>query len=128
MDTEINKGGRPKAQAPRSHKVKISLTSSEYNQLQAALEKRKEGTTAEFCRSLIMDALAGKKWLSPEELRDTRNAFTSIGRNLNQIAKVLNSEKGSTPQLRKDLSQSLTYIRELSLKLLRGTLPSQLSS
>ena len=116
------KTGRPKAVFPRNHKVLLAFTEKEYAQVQASLEKRKEGTTAEFCRSLIMDALARKRWLRPEELRETKNAFVSVGRNLNQIAKVLNSEGASSLSLRERLNECLLMLYELTKKVSSGDL------
>ena len=98
----------------------MRFTQKEYLKVKRIADKREWGNMTSVCREIIMDVIKRRRWLRPDELQATTNAFSRVGVNLNQIAKVLNSEKQSSPELREQISQEIMELVHLRVKLISG--------
>ena len=99
---------RPKKKEPKTRRITIRVTETEYAIFTEEAEKQKM-TLAEYIRQRVIHHKTETKYeitTGKEELKELLIEHHKIGINLNQIAKHLNAGGTATPELIKDIHRA----------------------
>lgn len=121
-DPSPRRGGRPRAENPRSEKVTVRLLPQELDALRDAAEAAHERVAVLARKRVTQEGEKARSALDPKTAKTVDRLYSELGRigsNVNQIARAMNSANLSGSELEvKELRAQLTEIRHA----LRGLL------
>lgn len=93
--------------------IEIFLTEKDYEQLKKTAQNYGLSRSG-FCQQLVLSNISDTVWIPNQEIiSELKISIRRIGNNLNQIAKLANSQKELTPQLWEEAYQKLRQLERL---------------
>ena len=105
----------------RLRQIKMSVSASEFEKMISGYEKSPYPNLATYCREKVL--ASPKRVASTIEIKkvfaENLYLFQKTSTNINQIARKVNTEKGSYGQLLADLQNELDEIKRVHIQLLK---------
>lgn len=93
--------------------IELFLTEKDYERLTKTAQHYGLSRSG-FCQQLVLSNISDTVWIPNQQIiSELKISIRRIGNNLNQIAKLANSQKELTPQLWEEAYQKLQQLEEL---------------
>lgn len=93
--------------------IEIFLTEKDYERLTKTAQNYRLSRSG-FCQQLVLNNISDTVWIPNQQIiAELHISIRRIGNNINQLAKLANSQKEVTPQLWEEAYQQLRQLEEL---------------